>query len=161
MPPGASPGDTRALHAYVAVAAAEPERPGIGIVFVNAGGRVLRRVRQALPAGTPRELAAFRGILYALWTSRRLGSRRVVVHSDTPAAVACINGRRDVEPSLVGPYLEVRALLHAYRSARVETDQMGWARDALAIAETAREQDPYDVEDLPLWVRATAVRAEA
>jgi|GEM_PF-5508469 len=79
----------------------------------------------------------------------------------TPAAVARINGHRDVEPSLVGPYLEVRALLHAYRSARVETDQMGWARDALAIAETAREHDPHDVEDLPLWAYQVPERSPA
>lgn len=144
--------DTRAIHAHVAAAEPAGGRAGMGVVFVDAHGRVLRRIGRRLPGVTTRELAAFRGILYALWNSRRLGSRWVVVHSDTPDVVAQINGVRDAEPALVGPYLEVRALLHAYRGARVEAGETILGREAAAIAQAALEHDTDDiVEDLPLW----------
>jgi hypothetical protein len=142
----------KALHAYVAAAAPAGGRAGMGVVFVDAQGRVLRRIGRTLPGVTSRELAAFRGILYALWNCRRLGSRWVVVHSDDPDVVDQINGAREIAPALVGPYLEVRALLHAYRAARVTAGETVWGREAAAIAETAREHDTSDaVEDLPLW----------
>jgi len=127
------------------------------VVFVNARGRVLRRVGRRVPVST-NDHAAFQGIIYALWTARRLGSRRVIVHSDHPAVVAQINGRLEVRADLIGPYLEVRALLNAYRSASVESGQIGWEQEAVAIAETALAFDlsavevtDVVVEDLPLW----------
>ncbi len=125
------------MHAYVAVAGVSGGGKGVAILFVGAGGRLLQRTRQVRPEATG-DLAAFRGIITALWTARRLGSRRIVVHSDTPGVVARINGDRDVEPELVGPYLEVRALMHAYRSARVEPDQAGQQTLEWAPAPTYR-----------------------
>ncbi len=125
-------------------------------MFVDWRGRALRRVGRCVPISA-KDLAAFQGILYALWTARRFGSRRLVVHSDNPAVVAQINGRQEVSLDLVGPYLEVRALLHAYRSARVEADLVGAEQVALAMAEVALGFDvnAFDVtevirEDLPL-----------
>ncbi len=124
------------------------------VVFVDAHGRVVRRIRRTAPNTATHDLASFRGIVYALWNSRRLGSRQVVVHSDHPGIVAQINGHRDVDPALVGPYLEARALLHAYRSARVEIQRTPWGREAEAAAEAeaapARDTDDV-IEDLPLW----------
>ncbi len=142
----------RAIHAHVAAAEPADGHAGMGVVFVDAQGRVLRRIGRRLPGVATRELAAFRGILYALWNSRRLGSRWVVVHSDNADVVAQINGAREVDPALVGPYLEVRALLHAYRGARVQAGEAIWGREAAAIAQAALEHDTDDiVEDLPLW----------
>mgnify|MGYP001216248894 CR=1 FL=1 len=142
----------RAIHAHVAAAEPVAGRAGMGVVFVDTHGRVLRRIGRMLPGVATRELAAFRGILYALWNSRRLGSRWVVVHSDNPDVVAQINGVLDVDPALVGPYLEVRALLHAYRGARVEAGETIMGREAAAVAQAAIEHDTDDiVEDLPLW----------
>lgn len=144
--------NTKLLHAHVATASAGDGHAGMGVVFVDGHGRIVRRIGRMLPETTTSDLAAFRGILYVLWNSRRLGSRRVVVHSDNPSVVAQINGDQEVEPALIGPYLEVRALLHAYRSARVEADSTGWGREALAVAEAARAGDTDDaIEDLPLW----------
>jgi hypothetical protein len=147
----------RVVHAYVA-AAQTGQWTGLGVVFVDARGEVLRRVGRRA-TGSSKDLAAFRGILYALWTARRLGSRRVIVHSDRPGVVAQINGHQEVHVDFVGPYLQVRALLHAYRSARVEEGgQMTGEQEALAMAEAALTFDvhAYDVteivvEDLPLW----------
>src|SRR5207253_4591631 len=64
--------------------------------------------------------------------SRRLGSRRVVVYCSDRDVVAQINGEDDVPEEYVGPYLEVRALLHAYRAARVEPCPQG-GDDALWV----------------------------
>lgn len=148
----------KALHAYVAAAEPTGDRAGMGVVFVDAHGRVLRRIGRTLHGVTSRELAAFRGILFALWNSRRLGSRWIVVHGDTPDVIAQINGEREITPALVGPYLEVRALLHAYRGARVKADETLWGREAAVLAETAVQHDTDDMtEDLPLWAGQSAL----
>lgn len=125
-----------------------------GVVFVDAHERTVRRTGWTVPHAITLDLAAFRGIVYALWNARRLGPRRVIVYCDNPSVVAQINGRQDVDPALVGPYLEVRALLHAYRSARVEVQGTRWGREALEAAEAAHGRDTDEiVEDLPLWAR--------
>lgn len=143
----------KVIHAYVAAAEPADGRSGMGVVFVDSQGRVLKRIGRSLPGVRSHGLAAFRGILYALWNSRRFGVRHVVVHSDTPAVVAQVNGNREVEDSLVGPYLEVRALLHAYREARVLADSSAWGREAAAIAAVALQHNTDEVveDDLPLW----------
>jgi hypothetical protein len=67
----------------------------------------------------------------------------------------------------VGPYLEVRALLHAYRAARVEpcphgTDDSLWAGVAYELAGAAMDCDVDEtVEDLPLWSAPMEERSTA
>src|SRR5690242_17556255 len=143
----------KVIHAYVAAAEPVGGRSGMGVVFVDSQGRVLKRIGRALPGVQSRDLAAFRGILYALWNSRRFGVRHVVVHCDAPVVVEHVNGDREVDDSLVGPYLEVRALLHAYRQARVLADRSAWGREAATIAAVALQHNTDDVveDDLPLW----------
>ena len=150
------------LHAFVAAAEPAHGRTATGVVFVDHAGRALRKVGRALPGVADRGLAAFHGIVYALWNSRRLGSRRVVVHSAEHEVVAQINGESEVPEQYVGPYLEVRALLHAYRSAHVEPCRPGvgellWQSEAQALADAAVDHDIDEtVEDLPLWARPEA-----
>ena len=150
------------LHAFVAAAEPARGRTATGVVFVDHAGRALRKVGRALPSVTDRGLAAFHGIVYALWNSRRLGSRRVVVHCAEHEVVAQINGDAEVPEQYVGPYLEVRALLHAYRAARVEqcplgTGELLWQAEAQALADAAVDHDIDEtVEDLPLWARTEA-----
>jgi hypothetical protein len=152
MAPAAWVEDPRTLHAHVAVLPPVAGRTWMGVVFVDIHGQVRRRIGRAVPDTPTRDLADFRAILYALWNSRRLGSRWVAVYSDNPGVVAQINGDGEVDPALVGPYLEVRALLHAYRGARVEVQESHWGRDALAAAEAARAGYTDDIlDDLPLW----------
>jgi hypothetical protein len=143
----------KVVHAYVAAAAPLNGRSGMGVVFVDSQGHVLKRIGRALPGVQSHELAVFRGILYALWNSRRFGVRHVVVHSDAPAVVQQVNGERDVTDNLVGPYLEVRALLHAYREARVLAGESAWGREAAAIAGVALQHNTDDIveDDLALW----------
>gem|GEM_PF-890021 len=143
----------KVIHAYVAAAEPADGRSGMGVVFVDSQGRALKRIGRSLPDVQSHDLAAFRGILYALWNSRRFGVRHVVVHSDTPVVVEQVNGDREVDDKLVGSYLEVRALLHAYRQARVLADGSAWGREAAAIAAVALQHNTDDVveDDLPLW----------
>ena len=149
----------KVVHAYVAAAEPAEGRSGMGVVFVDSQGRVLKRIGRALPGVQSQDLAAFRGILYALWNSRRFGVRHVVVHSDAPLVVEQVNGDREVDDRLVGPYLEVRALLHAYRQARVLADRTAWGREAAAIATVALEHNTDDAveDDLPLWSETPAM----
>lgn len=155
------------LHAFVAAAEPADGRTGMGVVFVDQQRGALRKIGRGLPAATTRGLAAFRGIVYALWNSRRLGSRRVVVHCSDQDIVARINGEADVGEEFVGPYLEVRALLHAYRDARVTASPRGagdlfWHNEAQALADAALDRDIDEtVEDLPLWSGATEERSTA
>jgi hypothetical protein len=159
--------NTAPLHAYVAAAEPTSGRMGMGVVFVDAQGRPLRRIGRALPGGTSPGLAAFRGIVCALWNSRRLGSRRVVVHCCDRDVVAQINGEDDVPEEYVGPYLEVRALLHAYRAARVEPCPQGgddalWMGAARDLADAGMDCDVDEtVEDLPLWSAPLEERSTA
>jgi hypothetical protein len=155
------------LHAFVAAGEPADGRTGMGVVFVDQQRGALRKVGRVLPGVTNRGLAAFRGIVYALWNSRRLGSRRVVVHCSDQDIVEQINGEADVAEEFVGPYLEVRALLHAYRAARVNASPGGagdlfWQSEAQALANAALDQDIDEtVEDLPLWSGATEERSTA
>ena len=155
------------LHAYVAAAELSDGRAGVGVIFVDGHGRAVRRMGRALSGVASLSLAAFRGIVYALWNSRRLGFRRVVVHCADQAVVAQINGDEEVREEFVGPYLEVRALLHAYRAARVEfspegTGEMLWPREAAALAEGTIDRDVDEtVQDLPLWSALAEERSTA
>jgi hypothetical protein len=155
------------VHAFVAAADPTGGRAGMGVVFVDHQGRALRKIGRALPGVTTPGLAAFRGIVYALWNSRRLGSQRVIVHCPHLEIVAQINGEVDVEPEFVGPYLEVRALLHAYRAARVEpssegTGELLWQDEAQALADAALDHDVDEtVADLPLWSAVAEERSTA
>ncbi len=141
----------RRLHAYVAEVLSD-RRSGIGVLFVDDRGHVLGRIRRTLPHAT-HDRAVFHGILVAPWEARRLGTHAVVVHVDHPQIVAQINGEQLVAWDLVGPYLQVRALLHAYRDGRVEADLLGWGPAAIAIAEAALRLSADAVDDLPLWAR--------
>jgi Reverse transcriptase-like len=141
----------RRVHAYVADVVSG-DRCGIGVLFVDDRGQVLGRIRKTLPHAD-RDQAVFHGVLAALWEARRLGTRAVAVHVDDPQIVAQINGEEQVAWDLVGPYLQVRALLHAYRDGRVEADFLGWGPAAIAVAEAALRGAGDAVDDLPLWAR--------
>lgn len=135
-------GQARTVHAYVAETEPAMGAAEIGVVFLDTRGRVLKTMRQAPPQSATRDLAVFRGILLAFWAARRLGARAVIVHSDNPAVVRQITGELEVAPALTGPYLQVRALLHAYRAARVQIDDLGRGRAVLAAVAAARGGKP-------------------
>jgi hypothetical protein len=107
---------------YVATAPRSGAEPSV--VFVDERAGILDRVPLHAVSSAERSSAAFRGIVYALWRARRLAYRLVAVHTDDPAAVAQINGGRCVDPDAVGPYLQIRALMHIYREASIHVGQL-------------------------------------
>jgi len=78
-----------------------------------------------------------------------------------------VNGQSDVPEEFVGPYLEVRALLHAYRAAWVEPSPKGggellWQDEAQALADHTVDRDVDEtIADLPLWSGAAEERSTA
>ncbi|HLN12889.1 MAG TPA: reverse transcriptase-like protein [bacterium] len=110
------------LYAYVA----EDADGTLSLVFVDGNGRAHQLITPTPVGARTACERALRGIVYALWNARTLGYRRVVVHSDHPGAVAQVNGHCRVDPSSIGPYLEARALMHAYRWARIKVGEIRW-----------------------------------
>ena len=127
----------RLLHVYLATAPQPNAAPSL--VLTDEAARVLDRIpldrishktngiRSA--AGRPSEPETgpgptFRAVVYALWNARRLGYRRVAVHCDDPNAVAQLNDRRPVDPDVVAEYLQIRALMHLYRSADIDIGEL-------------------------------------
>jgi hypothetical protein len=111
------------LHVYVAAAKA-PD--AVSVAFVDARARVLEHVALAAAQTAPPCARALRGVVYALWQSRRLGYRRVAIHCDVPAAASLLAGERRLEPALIGPYLEARALMRTYRWTRIDVGELRW-----------------------------------
>lgn len=107
---------------YIATAPRPNAAPSL--VLVDETARVLDRIPLERIFPTSTAGPAFRAIVYALWKARRLGYRRVAVHSDDPAAVAQVNGDRHVDPEAIGAYLQVRALMHLYTSAWIDVGEL-------------------------------------
>lgn len=152
---------TRTLHLHVA-STASAGRVGVGVVLVDPRNRVVRRVTRVLERVTCQELGVFRAILWALWNSRRHAARSVVIHVDDPQAVAQLNGEAAVHPTSVGPYLEIRALIHTYDAAKIQRDKTQWRQEASVLAQQALlGRDARGVDDLPLWAAQQAADPSA
>jgi hypothetical protein len=95
--------------------------------------------------------AAYRAIVLGLLEARRLRAHAVVVSVEDAGVVAQLDGRAPPPPAL-GLYLQVRALLNAFRSARVRHG----ARPAEGGASDAASLDRRRAcTDLPLWAAAS------
>ena len=111
---------------------------------------VVRRLRRADTVPS-----AYRALLLALWDARRWGTRRLVVATDDVEVAAQLDG---VAPPAVGavvPYLQVRALLHAFGSAEVRYIDREHNFEAIAAAAAAVEYRQPVCLDLPLWRAAS------
>jgi GNAT superfamily N-acetyltransferase len=113
---------------------------------------IVRRVRGA--GGVP---LTYRALLFALWQARRVGARALVVDPGDPEVAAQITGAESPPDEVLSLYLQVRALLNAFRAV-VITRSFGAGPDAAAAAAAvdgaiAPCRPVY--ADLPLWT-ATA-----
>jgi ribonuclease HI len=133
-------------------------RAGLGIVL-RAGGRTVQVIRRAVVAGSPLE-AAYRAVLTGLWYARTTGARRVRVFADHPDAVRQLAGEAELPGELTGVYLQVRALMNAYRwsdlefIARERNVEAALAAVEALDAEPVMGDDEYAAaEPLPLFVR--------
>ncbi|HKX19678.1 MAG TPA: hypothetical protein VJT33_16880 [bacterium] len=122
----------RLLHVYIATAPRSSAAPSLA--FTDESGRLLDRIpldrlprhpAGRRPSAVPaRPHLTFRAVVYALWNGRRLGYRRIAVHSDDPAVVVQLTGERPVDPDAVGLYLEARALMHLYKRATFDLGEL-------------------------------------
>lgn len=136
-----------AVTVMVSVQPADADRPAaIGLVFADGRGALLRRSGR-LVGDLSREAAGFRGLLHALWLAKRFGARTVRVGCNVPEVVAMAQGAAPVPEALVGPYLQVRALVHAYKAVElaVVDDEAAGAAARVAIG------DESHLADLPLF----------
>lgn len=111
---------------------------------------VVRRLRRGDSAPV-----AYRALLVALWEARRAGVRRLVVSTDDPDVAAHLAGQTAPPPEAVGPYLQVRALLHAFASAEVHYLAREHNFEAVAAAAAAAGHRQPAYADLPLWRAAS------
>ena len=131
---------------------------GLGIVL-RAGEESVQVIRRAVLAGSPVE-AAYRAILTGLWHARVTGTRRVRVYADHAEVVKQLDGDADLPGDLTGVYLQVRALMNAYRRSELEYIARGANVEAALAALEALDEEPvmddeeYETgESLPLFAR--------
>jgi hypothetical protein len=131
------------------------DRTAAGVVIRSSDGTPLDVLARAGPSGS-RQGAVYRGVLAGLLRARRLGARavRVVVHD--PEVVGQLAGQAEIPSHVLGLYLQVRALLNAYRRRDVRYLDSGPSVPAVEAARRLLDADSPadgddDVEPLPLW----------
>lgn len=146
-------------------AAFRGERAAIGVAMRAAGGTFTRMMARPLGVAS-REEAAYRALLHALWKAKGLGARRVRVYSDHAAVVDQLVGQSEVPQPLVGLYLQIKAMLNAYRRSSLEwidprknTEAFLAAAEALDRGPALLQSDLDEVDLLPLWLSADEVPA--
>lgn len=135
---------------------------GTGIVL-RAAGQTVRVIRRAVRVES-RAHAAYRALLHGVWRARSTGARQIRAYSDHQEIVAQLAGKADVPPELIGPYLQTRALLNAYRWSSVEYLPRERNAEAVIAAVEALDDEPLahdldlDVADpLPLFASAAPI----
>ncbi|MGQ0549375.1 MAG: reverse transcriptase-like protein [Armatimonadota bacterium] len=102
--------------------------------------------------------AGYRALVLGLWEARRAGAKLVDLALDAPEVVAQVEGTEQPSADVIGPYLQVRALLNVFHQARIRhLPPSSMARAARAASVAVRPRPRY--ADLPLW--AAARRTEA
>ncbi|MDR5693759.1 MAG: reverse transcriptase-like protein [Armatimonadota bacterium] len=139
----------------------EDGRGAIGLVLKDEVGQPIRRLgrtfdiqgaQPSMPSGKMSEVAlGYRAILHGLWRARKLGAKHVEIFCDLTTVVEQVNGLAEVTPEFIGSYLQVRALLNAFRRSSVRAIPREQNREALSAADAALNPSPPRVDDLPLW----------
>lgn len=147
---------TRTLHAATAVRTDPRGRAAVAAVLrwdeSHRPRTVVRRLRKGDPVPP-----AYRALLLALWEARRFGARVLILSTDDADVASQLQGTAQPTPEAVGAYLQVRALLNAFRSTVVDWQTPARAGDAAlaAAAASARAFPTQSVyTDLPLWAAA-------
>lgn len=143
----------RALHVAVASAVWNTRRAVAAVLRWDAEDEsktVVRCLEQddSAPAG-------YRALVLGLWEARRAGAKLLDVAVDTPEVAAQVEGTEEPAVEVIGPYLQVRALLNAFDRVRIRhvlTPSVQRAANAAAVA--VRPRPRYT--DLPLWVASRA-----
>lgn len=98
---------------------------------------------------------AYRALLLGLWEARRAGASALVISTDDAEVMAQVEGTQPPPPEAVGSYLQVRALLNAFRSAAVRYVAPVRNQEAAFAAAAAGHARRPVYADLPLWAAAS------
>lgn len=97
---------------------------------------------------------AYRALLLGLWRARRMGAHDLHLILEDPEVLGQLEGRDAVPTEAMVPWLQVRALLNAFRSvefgALLTEGDPDHARAAAAAAAALNPPQPW-WSDLPLW----------
>ncbi len=140
------------VEMYASTAVAPDGHVAIGVVLRDAEGHTLSVTAKCLRPMS-REEAAYRGLLLGLWRAKKMGARRVRIYVDDGEVIAQLQGHGVIPPAFVGLYLQVRAMLNAYRWRTLQWIERSRNAEAALAAMEALDQtpDPDDIESLPLW----------
>jgi len=149
----------QAVEIYTSIALGNG-RAALGVVIRDSDGQTLRVVGRTLRPASP-DVVAYRAVLHGVWTAKRLGVRRIRVLTEHPKMVAQLRGDAEVPADLIGPYLQTKAMLNAYRWSSVELIPREQNAAAALVAAEALEREPVasaadedDFDVLPLWLSA-------
>lgn len=137
-----------------AAAAAARGRLAAGVVIKE--GQVTVHAAARIIDDPVREAAVYRALVYGLERARRMGATVVRVVTDEEGIVAHLEGRARVAPSLTGPYLQARAMMNAFRYARLDLAPRHRNVDAVLAAQAALGlvAGIDGAAALPLWTAA-------
>ena len=111
---------------------------------------VVRRQRE-----TDMTVAAYRALLLGLGEARRAGARELVLYAGDVSVAAQLKGVEPAPAGALGPYLQVRALLNAFRFATVRHVETVAGQEAVFAAAAAVHSRRPAYSDLPLWAAAS------
>ncbi len=146
------------IEIYTSTATDPGGHAAAGVVLRDAEGHTLGVSANAFGRMAGEE-AAYRALLAGLWRAKRTRAQRVRVYIDNADVVAQLQGHGAIPPTFVGLYLQVRAMLNAYRWRSLAwIDRTRNAEAALAAMEALEHvSDANEVEALPLWQSAERV----
>jgi len=99
--------------------------------------------------------AAYRAVVLGLVEARRVRAREVIIYADDADVVAQLDGTERPPAAVLGLYLQVRALLNAFRSAHVRHSAARPNQEAVFAAAAALHRRRPVYTDLPLWAAAS------
>ena len=99
--------------------------------------------------------AAYRALVLGLTEARRVRARAVIIYADDADVVAHLNGTERPPAPVLGLYLQVRALLNAFRSAQVQHCAARETPEAVFAAAAAFRRRRPVYSDLRLWAAAS------
>jgi hypothetical protein len=143
----------KTLGLAVATRAAPSGRSAVAAVLRMPDGSTRTVVRR--PRRTDRVPPAWRALLLGLWAARRAGARALALTVEEADVVAALEGRSGPPAEAVIPYLQVRALLNAFRSVEVRL-ALPADPDLAATATAAGDPGSAGVAGLPLWGAAAS-----
>ena len=98
---------------------------------------------------------SYRAVVQGLMEARRLRARAVIIYVDDAQVVAHLHGTERPPVEILGLYLQVRALMNAFRSADVRLSAAPARHEPIFAAAAALPARGHAYADLPLWAAAS------